>query len=67
MKSNRFDTLNEALESEGLLDSWDCMRQPINYGQTVAYTWDDGSRHGHYVSITRFEDGQYERPVHYRR
>lgn len=65
---NRFNTLNEALESEGLLDAWDSITfQPINYGQTFGWTWQDGSRHGRYVTVTRFEDGTYERPVHYKR
>lgn len=67
MKQNRFATLNEALSSEGLLDSWDCMSPAIVYGETRTYTFQDGSKYGHYVSITRFEDGWYERPVHYKR
>lgn len=64
---NRFSTLNEALESENLMDSWLMEFAPIQYGETRQYTWQDGSKYGHLVSITRFEDGCYERPVHYKR
>jgi hypothetical protein len=68
IKQNWFNTLNEALESENLLDSWDCYFPPIGYGQTFSYTWNDGSRYGHYVSIYRDDHtGKYERPVHYAR
>jgi hypothetical protein len=66
-KQNRFPTLNAALESEGLVETWQVHFQPINYGQTFSYTHDDGSKYGHYVSIHRFEDGYYERPVTYKR
>lgn len=66
-KQNRFQTLNEALDSEGLLDSWKLHFLPLNYGQTFNYTFEDGSKYGYYVSIHRFEDGTYERPVHYKR
>jgi hypothetical protein len=31
------------------------------------WTWDDGSKHGHLVSVYRDERGMYERPVHYKR
>ena len=66
-KQNWFPTLNAALESENLLESWDCFSRGIGYGETRSYTWADGSRHGHYVSIYRDERGMYERPVHYTR
>lgn len=65
--SNYFPTLNAALEAEGLLESWDISYSPIQYNETFSYTFDDGSKHGHYVSIYRNENGQYERPVHYKR
>jgi len=67
MKQNWFETLNAALESEGLLESWELHFQPIGRDQNFSYTWQDGSRHGHYVSIYRAENGRYERPVHYKR
>ncbi len=67
MKQNWFETLNAALESEGLLDSWELHFQPIGRDQTFSYTWQDGSRYGHWVSIYRAENGRYERPVHYKR
>lgn len=62
---NWFDTLNEALDAEDLLESWEVHFPPIGYGETYSYTWQDGSRYGHLVSIYRNERGQYERPVHY--
>ena len=64
---NWFKTLNEALEAEGLLDAWDFSKLPITYGETRAWTFDDGTKHGHYISIYRSEGGLYERPVHYAR
>lgn len=68
MKQNFFPTLNEALESENLLHTWDGTRMtPIAYGETRAYTFDDDSKYGHYISIYRTENGFYERPVHYDR
>jgi len=66
-KQNWFNTLNEALESEGLIESWDCMAPGILYGETRSYTWQDGTRYGHLVSIFRNNEGRYERPVHYTR
>jgi hypothetical protein len=67
MKKNWFNTLNDALESEGLLDAWDFIKPSINYGDTVSWTWDDDTKYGRFISIYRAEDGRYERPVHYRR
>ena len=64
---NYFNTLNDALHSENLIDSWDSSFHPIQYGETRAWTYDNGSRHGHYVSIYRDNNGRYERPVHYNR
>jgi len=64
---NWFNTLNEALEAEDLIHTWDCSRDPIAYDTTVSYTFEDGSRYGHFVTIFRDERGMYERPVHYAR
>lgn len=66
-KPNWFPTLNAALESEALISAWDCLFPAISYGETRTFTWDDGSRYGHFVSIYRDQDGRYERPVHYAR
>lgn len=66
-KTNWFPTLNAALDAEGLLAAWEPTFPPIAYGETRSWTWDDGSRHGHYISIYRETDGRYERPVHYAR
>lgn len=64
---NWFNTLNEALESEGLLDAWEVHFGPIHYNTTFSWTWEDGTRHGHYISVYRDNQGRYERPVHYKR
>lgn len=61
---NWFPTLNAALESEGLLETWDCTRPPIAYGDTARYVVERNGRF-HQVSIYRDEQGRYERPVHY--
>lgn len=66
-KRNWFPTLNEALESENLLDTWNINFPPIDYGVTWTYTFDDGTKYGHFVSIYRNNEGRYERPVHYKR
>lgn len=66
-KQNFFPTLNSALESEGLLESWELNFPPLSYDSTFSYTFDDGSKHGHYVSLYRDSEGRYERPVHYKR
>ena len=64
---NWFETLNDALEAEQLLAAWDCTNPPIAYGETRSWTWDDGSKYGHFVSVYRDDSGKYERPVHYAR
>ena len=68
-KQNYFPTLNEALESEGLLEAWDgAMQSPVGYGETRTWTWEDGTRYGHFCSVYRDGlSGRYERPVHYKR
>ena len=66
-KQNFFPTLNSALESEGLLESWALNFPPLSYDSTFSYTFDDGSKYGHYVSVYRDSEGRYERPVHYKR
>ena len=60
-------TLADALCSEDLFETWQLWFAPIAYGETRTYTHDNGSKHGRYISITRFEDGTYERPVTYLR
>lgn len=67
VKKNRFMTLADALFSENLSETWQLHFPGIAYGQTFMYTYDDGSKYGRFISITRFEDGTYERPVHYQR
>jgi hypothetical protein len=60
VKRNWFDTLNQALESENLVDSYP-LGLNIGYGEHVLYTTDDGE----HVTIYRESDGRYERPIHY--
>lgn len=67
MKQNWFETLNAALESEGLVDAWGISFGPINYGETFSWTWEDGSKYGRYISIYRNDSGRYERPINYQR
>jgi hypothetical protein len=57
--NNYFDTLNQALESEGLVDQWTTGTN-INYGETVQVN--TGER---LISVYRNSNGRYERPVHY--
>ena len=66
-KQNWFNTLNDALAAEDLLHTWDLTFDPINYGQSFSYTYDDGTKYGHQISLYRDERGMYERPVHYKR
>lgn len=64
-KQNWFNTLNEALESEGLLEAWETWFGPIYYDQTFSWRFNDGSRNGRFISIYRDNRGMYERPVHF--
>lgn len=57
---NYFETLNDALDSEGLLDRWPITAN-VPYGATVAL-----AVAGRWISIYRDGvTGRYERPVHY--
>ena len=60
-KQNWFDTLNQALEAEGLIDEWP-LSKSLAYGETFKFDTEDG-RH---VSIYRSDSGRYERPIVYR-
>ena len=56
---NYFETLNDALDSENLLECWPVTAN-VPYGATV------GLAHaGRWLSVYRDESGRYERPVHY--
>ena len=68
---NWFNTLNEALESEGLVDLWQ-LGSNVNYEQTVQHIVETGELKGKrqvpvmkMISVYRNEKGMYERPVHY--
>lgn len=60
VKQNWFLTLNEALQSEDLIDLWP-FGLNIGYGETARFTTDCGRL----ISVYRETDGLYERPVHY--
>jgi len=59
-KQNWFDTLNQSLESENLIDLWP-FGLNIGYGETARFTTDCNRL----ISVYRETDGRYERPVHY--
>lgn len=61
--SNYHNTLNDALNSVGLIELWP-LGSNINYGQTVQHIVE--TRKGHkLISVYRDERGLYETPVHY--
>lgn len=62
---NWFNALNEALESENLIDTWNYLNPAIQYNETRSYHYDNGTKYGRFVSIYRDERGMYERPIHY--
>jgi hypothetical protein len=58
--NNYFNTLNDALASESLLDIWP-ITASVPYGATIGF-----ASAGRWISIYRDGvTGQYERPVHY--
>jgi hypothetical protein len=61
VKQNWFLTLNEALQSEDLLNLWP-LGLNIGYGETARFTTDCNRL----ISVFRETDGLYERPVHYK-
>jgi len=57
---NYFDTLNAALDSEGLIDIWP-IAASVPYGATIGF-----ANNGRWISIYRDGvTGLYERPIHY--
>ena len=56
---NYFETLNDALDSEGLLSLWP-ISLSVGYGESVGFAVG-----GKWISIYRCDSGRYERPVHY--
>jgi hypothetical protein len=61
VKQNWFLTLNEALQSEDLVNLWP-LGLNIGYGETARFTTDCNRL----ISVFRETDGLYERPVHYK-
>ena len=65
-KQNWFETLNAALESEGLTSTWDGITMGgISYGENRSWNAVDDQGQCRHISIYRETDGRYERPVHY--
>ena len=60
---NWFQTLNEALESESLVELWP-LGTNIGYSETGRVLVEDSENY-RLISIYRDETGRYERPVHY--
>jgi len=61
---NWFSTMNESLESENLGELWPA-GEALEYNETKRITVEDGSEYGHLISISRNNEGMYERPTHY--
>jgi hypothetical protein len=59
VKRNWFNTLNEALDSENLIEYWP-LGLNIQYEQTVSF-----ASNGKWISVYRDNTGRYERPIHY--
>lgn len=60
-KQSYFDTLRDALESEGLSDLWPTNLN-VNYGESICLVVD-------YLVISIYRNnitGRYERPIHYK-
>lgn len=56
---NWFETLNDALDSEALTEMWP-LGLNVNYDTTIGL-----ASGGRWISITRDNQGRYERPIHY--
>ena len=63
MRKNWFDTLNESLESEQLVDLWP-LGSNIGYGETVQHIVEDG-KNLRLISVYRNDNGMYERAISY--
>ncbi|MCF2901170.1 hypothetical protein L1267_12285 [Pseudoalteromonas sp. OFAV1] len=64
MQTNWFNTLNEALESESLLETFP-LGENIGYNETYRYQAEVNGK-THQIVIYRDEKGKYERPIHYK-
>lgn len=56
-----YTTLNAALDSVGLLDKVGMINMSVGYGQTLKL-----AHNGLYVSVHRYDNGNYEEPVYYK-
>jgi len=57
---NYFETLNDALDAEGLINHWP-IHASVPYGATVGLAYA-----GRWISVYRDgTTGRYERPIHY--
>ena len=59
-----FNTLQAALQSEGLQDTWKTAWADIDYDGTVSYYAKDRMGKCRCITIYRDETGMYERPLH---
>ena len=59
VKGNWFNTLNESLDSEGLVDLWP-LGLNLGYNETASCAVD-----GTFMTVYRDSRGMYERVVHY--
>ncbi len=64
-KRNFFNTLNEALDSESLVELWP-LGSNIQYGETTRHIVQSEPGVVLLISVYRNEVGQYERPIYYR-
>lgn len=62
MKQAYFETLNQALESENLIDQWP-FGTNLSYGQTMRIISNDEKL---LISVYRSDSGRYERPIWYK-
>lgn len=62
-KQNNFETLNAALESEGLVEHWP-LGVNISYGQHQRVYVEIKGR-TKLINVIRLNNGTYERPIHY--
>lgn len=57
-----FNTLNEALKSEGLEGAWILPINPIGRGETFKWTWQT-SQSVKQISVYRDYNGRFKKPV----
>lgn len=61
MTQQFFETLNQSLESENLVNEWP-LGTNIGYSETIRTHSNSGDK---IIIVYRNEEGRYERPTHY--